>query len=72
VKFYYPNGKVSSKGHTQMDIMAKDVHWYYSGRWMYYNEHGRLTATKTFEKGTEIAGKHVPRKKINFLSFMER
>ncbi len=50
-KYYHPNGKLMKKGFTKMDINEKEVHWYYDGVWHFYDENGKLTFKKTFEKG---------------------
>jgi antitoxin component YwqK of YwqJK toxin-antitoxin module len=54
VKIYYPNKRISSKGQTQMDISDKEIHWYYTGDWKFYNEQGKLTEIRTYEKGKPI------------------
>ena len=36
--FYYPNGKIKKKGHTQLDHTEKEDHWYYIGDWYFYNQ----------------------------------
>ena len=51
IKFYYPGGRISSKGETRMDTTLTDVHWYYHGKWTYYNERGKVTEIRTYEKG---------------------
>ena len=54
VKFYYPNRKISSKGQTRMDANSTEIHWYYYGKWTYYNERGKITEIRTYEKGKMI------------------
>ena len=48
--FYYPNGKIMKRGHTQLDHTEKEDHWYYIGDWYFYNEMGQLDTIKTFKK----------------------
>jgi hypothetical protein len=48
--FYYPNGKIMKKGHTQLDQNEKEDHWYYIGDWYFYNQNGSLGYIKTYKK----------------------
>ncbi len=48
--FYYPNGKIMKKGHTQTDRNDKNDHWYYLGDWYFYNSKGQLESIKTYKK----------------------
>lgn len=48
--FYYPNGKIMKKGHTQLDQNEKEDHWYYIGDWYFYNEMGQLDSVKAYKK----------------------
>lgn len=57
VKFYYPNGKISSRGQTRFDTTATELHWYYTGDWKYYNQRGKLTEIRTFVKGKPVREK---------------
>lgn len=51
VTFYYPNGKIAIKGQTKQDVSEKEIHWYYFGDWLYFDENGTLTQTKIYENG---------------------
>lgn len=50
-RFYYPNGQVDCEGKTVFDISQKMAHWYYSGEWNYFDENGKLVATRLYDKG---------------------
>jgi hypothetical protein len=50
VKFYHPNGEVKARGKTQLTITDETLHWYYTGKWFYYNEKGELIETRDFPK----------------------
>lgn len=63
VKLYYPGGRVSSKGQTQLDITDKEIHWYYTGDWKYYNERGKQTGVRSYQKGKPIHEKVYPAKR---------
>lgn len=53
-KFYYPSGKIMSKGHSRTEISDQERFWYYSGTWEFYDERGRLTHTKNYIKGHKM------------------
>lgn len=50
-RFYHPNGEVDCEGKTVFDTSQKLAHWYYSGEWNYFNENGKLVATRVYDKG---------------------
>ncbi len=54
-KFFYENRKLESKGKTQLDQNTKKLHWYYTGIWKYYNQQGKLTTIKKYNKGEFIS-----------------
>ena len=53
-KFYYPNGKVKQQGFTILDNNDKNMHWYYTGNWKYFDINGKLTRINTFQEGVII------------------
>jgi antitoxin component YwqK of YwqJK toxin-antitoxin module len=48
--FYYPNGKIMKKGNTKSESNEKEDHWYYLGKWYFYDKTGKLDSTKTYKK----------------------
>jgi len=60
IKYYYPNGKIMKKGHTRSDSNEKEDHWYYYGKWYFYNEKGKLDSIKTYRKETVTDSIKVP------------
>lgn len=52
VAYYHPNGKIAIKGQTKQEITEKEIHWFYFGDWLYYDENGKLLQTKIYENGT--------------------
>jgi hypothetical protein len=50
-RFYFPDGKLMKKGYTKYDNNKTEVHWYYTGKWYYYDQKGSLTTIRNFEKG---------------------
>jgi antitoxin component YwqK of YwqJK toxin-antitoxin module len=49
--FYYSNGKKLRKGITKLDYIDNKAHWYYSGKWQYFNVDGTLQRINYFENG---------------------
>jgi antitoxin component YwqK of YwqJK toxin-antitoxin module len=58
VTFYYPNKKIRSRGKTQLDLTAKQLHWYYTGDWKYFDPQGKLLKVVTYKEGNPIAEIH--------------
>lgn len=48
--FYYPNGKIMKKGNTKIERTTKEDHWYYFGKWYFYDTNGKLDSIKTYKK----------------------
>ena len=53
-KYYYPNGKMKSKGKAIVDYEEDFLHYYYQGEWTYYNEDGKPEQVITYERGNEV------------------
>lgn len=51
IKFYHTNGKIMKIGYTKFDKNDKETHWYYNGKWKYYDENNILIRINVFEKG---------------------
>jgi antitoxin component YwqK of YwqJK toxin-antitoxin module len=54
VTYYHQNGKIAIKGQTKQEVSEKEIHWYYFGDWLFFDENGILTQTKIYENGTFI------------------
>ena len=54
-KFYHENGKIRAKGVTKIEDDKKQLHWYYSGTWKYYDNKSNLTTTRQYHKGDLIS-----------------
>ncbi|MFC6877326.1 hypothetical protein ACFQZF_03020 [Flavobacterium myungsuense] len=48
---FFDNGRLKSKGKTQMISVNKEIHWFYFGDWQFYDESGKLIEVKKFVKG---------------------
>ncbi len=55
ITFYHENGKKQSEGNTKFVITEKETHWFYSGKWFFYNEAGKLDMIKHYENGEKIS-----------------
>lgn len=47
---YHPNGKIMKKGNTRFDSNGEGDHWYYFGKWSFYNTKGKLDSIVTYIK----------------------
>lgn len=47
--FYYTNGKIMKKGNTKMESTTNEDHWYYFGKWSFYDTNGKLDSIKKRE-----------------------
>lgn len=43
-----------TKGNPKMVLTDKEIHWFYSGDWKFYNENGELLGIRTCENGNII------------------
>ncbi|MBY0243889.1 MAG: hypothetical protein K2Q03_00385 [Sphingobacteriaceae bacterium] len=50
ITYYYLNGKIMKKGKTKTDNDGLSYHWYYYGKWHFYNANGKLDSIKTYKK----------------------
>ncbi|MCD4697539.1 MAG: hypothetical protein K8S16_15025 [Bacteroidales bacterium] len=51
VKYYYENRKLDKKGWAIMEYNENDIHYYWHGKWKYYNENGKLIKIADYRKG---------------------
>ena len=52
-KYFYPNGKLKSKGKARLDYEEEFLHYYYQGDWTYYSEEGKPVQVITYDRGVE-------------------
>lgn len=64
-KFFHKNRKTRAKGITRLDENPKEIHWYYSGIWKYYDNQRKLTITRNYDKGELISEKKEIRAALN-------
>ena len=51
---YYPNGKLRQTGQARIDNLPDKIHYYFYGRWKYYDETGELIKYCYYKKGNLI------------------
>lgn len=51
---YHKNGKIRAVGVSKMIVEDKNLHWFLSGEWKFYDSEGVLLGTKMYEKGNPI------------------
>lgn len=54
-KFFNKNRSKQASGKTQIDQTAKEIHWYYSGKWKFYDNNGKLKTVRIYDKGNLIS-----------------
>lgn len=54
-KFFNKNRTKQASGRTQIDQTTKEIHWYYSGKWKFYDNNGKLKTVRIYDKGNLIS-----------------
>lgn len=54
IKYYSASGKLNKKGFAMLDINSQEVHFYWHGRWKYYDKRRKLYRIAIFSYGEEI------------------
>lgn len=55
IKYYHTNGKLESKGWSVMDY--KELHYYWHGKWKFYNENRKLIRHAQYLYGADNSKK---------------
>ena len=53
-KYFYPNGRLKSKGKAILEYEANLLHYYYQGDWIYCAENGKAFQVITYDHGNQI------------------
>ena len=53
MKYYGENRKLISKGWAVIDYTSGDIHFYWHGKWKYFNKHHQLVKISIYENGNE-------------------
>lgn len=51
---YHKNGQIRAVGVSKMIVEDKNLHWFLSGEWKFYDSEGVLLGTKMYEKGIPV------------------
>lgn len=57
--FYYPNGTVRLKGKARIENTPEKIHYFFYGKWRYYNEEGKLLKYCYYESGKLLRTEYV-------------
>lgn len=74
---YYPDKKVRFKGKARIDNEADRIHYYFFGKWKYYDENGRLLKYCYYEKGKLVRTVYADKNNktndslVNFLNLID-
>lgn len=52
-KYYFENGKLEQKGWSKVEDEKGSVHYYWHGKWKFYDEERKLIRTTIYENGEE-------------------
>jgi len=55
VKYYNPNGTLEKKGWAVIEYNKVDTHYYWQGKWKYYNENRKIERISFYENGRDIS-----------------
>jgi hypothetical protein len=54
VKYYFENGRLDHKGLSKIDYSGQDKHYYWHGKWKFFDNERSLNRTAIYENGKEI------------------
>lgn len=54
IKYYTASGKLDQKGYAVMDYNSQQIHFYWHGRWKFYDNKRKLYRIALFENGNEV------------------
>lgn len=57
--FYYPDKTKRLKGQAKIDNTSEKIHYYFYGKWKYYDEAGKLLKYCYYDKGQLVKTKYV-------------
>jgi antitoxin component YwqK of YwqJK toxin-antitoxin module len=55
VKYYDKDRKLESKGWSVIEYNETDTHYYWHGKWKFYNKKRRLNKVKWYQNGEEVS-----------------
>lgn len=54
VKYYSEDRKLEQKGWSVLEYSAEDTHYYWHGKWKFYNEKRKLVRVSEYSNGEEV------------------
>ncbi len=53
--YFHKNGKIMQRGQSKIEFSNGETHWFYFGKWFYYDENEKLIKIKNYENGKVIS-----------------
>lgn len=53
IKYYRESGRLEKKGYARLDLNEKDIHFFWHGRWKYYDDKRKLYRIAIYREGEE-------------------
>lgn len=75
---YYPDGTIRLKGKARIENLTDKIHYYFYGKWLYYDKQGKLLKYCYYEKGILVRTEYVDKNNktndslINALNAMDK
>lgn len=57
-KYYFENGRLDQKGWSKIDYSGKDTHYYWHGKWKFFDDHRKLIRVGFYQNGEEISDQY--------------
>ncbi len=54
VKYYNKDGQLEQKGWARMDYSENDVHFYWHGKWKFFDDNRKMIKVSYYENGEEV------------------
>lgn len=58
VKYYFENGRLDQKGWSKIDYSGQDTHYYWHGKWKFFDDHRKLIRIGFYQNGEEISDQY--------------
>jgi antitoxin component YwqK of YwqJK toxin-antitoxin module len=53
-KYYFEDGKIEQKGWSKIEWNEKDTHYYWEGKWKFFDIHRKLIRVAWYKDGQEV------------------
>lgn len=60
ITYYYSNGTIQSKGKAKLTVTGSKLHWFYYGKWKYFDENGKHISTNKYDNGELVSETKTP------------